>query len=57
MAAAKMLGLEVTPVTASSCIRLASSPESIICLEIWSDHTLTPAAASPWRLEMGIPQW
>ncbi len=56
MAEAKMLGLEVTPVTASSTILRANSPESSIAFEIWSDHMDTPAPARPWRLDVLINQ-
>ena len=50
-ALAKIVGLEVTPLMASSVTRRASSPESSMALEIWSDQMLTPWEASPCRLE------
>ena len=56
MAPAKMVGFEVTPVTESSTILRASSPESSMVLDIWSDQMETPAAASPRRLKSSFPK-
>lgn len=54
MAPAKIVGLLVTPLTASVSILRASSPESSMRREIWSDQTDTPAAVRPWMFDCGM---
>ena len=50
----KIVGLEVTPTTASSAINAASSPESSISRESESIQTLTPASLSSCSRDLAI---
>ncbi len=53
MALAKMVGFEVTPLTAASSTRVARPPGSSRAREISSIQMLWPRAATPWMFDMG----